>query len=464
MTTPLPTPTVRTDPQAAPPSFHLLAKPSGSTCNLDCTYCFFLSKEALYPDDASRMPEDILEQYIAQLLQSHRTPEVTVAWQGGEPTLMGLDFFRRSVELVQQYRQPGQQVQYTMQTNGVLLDDQWCAFLKQHDFLVGLSVDGPADLHDTYRVNRGGNGTHRQVMKGLAALRRQGVEVNILCTVHAANADHGALVYRYFRDELGARWMQFIPIVERATPQTLAIANQGWSERPGGERLLYTQTGSLVTERSVGGAQYGRFLIDIYEEWLRGDVGEVFVQLFDVTLQAYFGQHSLCIHAPTCGTALALEHNGDLYSCDHFVEPDYLLGNIRDEHLLDLIASPQQRAFGQAKRDTLTAQCRSCEVLRLCNGGCPKDRFLHSRDSEPGQNYLCEGLFAFFTHTRPTMTAMADLVRQGRFADEVMAAVAAADAGRSRNDPCPCGSGSKFKRCHGAAGRRRSAAGGPSLR
>ena len=452
-TSPTPT-TASKQAGAAPPRFHLLAKPSGSTCNLDCTYCFFLSKEALYPNDASRMSEATLEAYVAQLLQSHRTPEVTVAWQGGEPTLMGLDFFRRSVELVEQHRRPGQQIEYTMQTNGVLLDDEWCAFLERHNFLVGLSVDGPPEIHDTYRVNRGGQGTHRQVMKGLAALRRHEVDVNILCTVNAANESHGADVYRYFRDELGATFMQFIPIVERATPETLPLANQGWSQQPGGERLLYTQTGSLVTERSVGGETYGRFLVDVYEEWLRGDVGTVFVQLFDVTLQAYFGQYSLCIHAPTCGAALALEHNGDLYSCDHFVEPNYLLGNIHTTRMLDLVASPQQQAFGQHKKESLTAQCRSCEVLRLCNGGCPKDRFIDSRDEEPGQNYLCDGLYDFYTHTRPTMTAMARLVEQGRYADEVMTTVAADDARRGRNDPCPCGNGSKFMRCHGAAKRR----------
>lgn len=440
---------------AAPPSFHLLAKPSGSTCNLDCTYCFFLSKEALYPDDASRMSETTLQAYLLQLLEAHRTPEVTVAWQGGEPTLLGLDFFRRSVELVDEYRRPGQRVQYTMQTNGVLLDDEWCAFLKGHDVLVGLSVDGPEHLHDAYRVNRGGKGTHRQVMKGLAALRRHEVEVNILCTVHAANADHGATVYRYFRDELGARYLQFIPIVERATPETLPLANAGWSSRAGGDRLLYTQTGSLVTDRSVGGAQYGRFLVDVYEQWLRGDVGTVFVQLFDVTLQAYFGQYSLCIHAPTCGTALAVEHNGDLYSCDHFVEPDHLLGNLHDRHLLDLVASPQQQAFGQHKRDSLTAQCRSCEVLALCNGGCPKDRFVASHDGEDGHNHLCDGLYRFYTHTRPTMTAMAQLLQQGRYADEIMAHIEAEDAARGRDDPCPCGSGATFGKCHGDPARRR---------
>jgi uncharacterized protein len=441
---------------AAPPRFHLLAKPSGSTCNLDCTYCFFLSKEALYPNDASRMSEATLEAYLAQLLESHRSPEVTVAWQGGEPTLMGLDFFARSVELVEKLKRPGQRVEYTMQTNGVLLDDAWGAFLKQHGFLVGLSVDGPQPVHDTYRVNRGGQGTHRQVMKGLDVLRRHQVEVNILCTVHAANAEHGAAVYRYFRDELGATFLQFIPIVERATAQTLPLANAGWSSRPGGERLLYTQTGSLVTERSVTGEQYGRFLVDVYEEWLRGDVGTVFVQLFDVTLQAYFGQYSLCIHAPTCGAALALEHNGDLYSCDHFVEPDYLLGNIHQQHMLDLVASPQQQAFGQHKKESLTGQCRSCDVLALCNGGCPKDRFVDSRDGQDGHNYLCEGLYHFYTHTRPTMTAMAQLIRQGRYADEIMPAIAADDAQRGRNDPCPCRSGAKFKNCHGAPNRQRT--------
>jgi uncharacterized protein len=434
--------------RAVPSRFHLLAKPSGSTCNLDCTYCFFLSKEALYPDTGSRMPEVTLEAYIAQLLEAHRGPEVTVAWQGGEPTLMGLDFFRRSVETVRQHARPGQRVEYTMQTNGVLLDDAWCAFLKEHDVLVGLSVDGPASMHDTYRVNRGGNGTHHQVMKGLAALRRHDVDVNILCTVNAANQDHGAAVYRYFRDQLGVSWMQFIPVVERATPETLPVANQGWSAQGSGQRLLYTQRGSLVTERSVGGERYGQFLVDVYEEWLRGDVGTVFVQLFDVTLEGYFGQYSLCVHAPTCGTALALEHNGDLYSCDHYVEPDHLLGNIHETHLLDLVASTQQQAFGQAKRDTLTAQCRSCEVLALCNGGCPKDRFVASRDGEPGHNYLCDGLYRFYTRTRPTMTAMARLVRQGRYADEVMAQVAAADAERDDDAPCPCGGAAAFGRCH----------------
>ncbi len=434
----------------SPPRFHLLAKPSGSTCNLDCTYCFFLSKEALYPNAKSRMSEHTLENYMRQLLEAHRTPTVTIAWQGGEPTLMGLDFFKRSVELAYQYRQPGQQLEFTFQTNGVLLDDAWCAFFKEHNFLIGLSVDGPQDIHDTYRLNKGGQGTFRQVMRGWESLRKHVVDANILCTVNAANQHHGRRVYRFFRDELAADWIQFIPIVERATAETLPIANLGWSERPGGQRLLYTQTGSLVTERSVGGEQYGRFLIDIYEEWIRHDVGKVFVQLFDVTLHEYFGEHLLCIHAPTCGYGPALEHNGDLYSCDHFVEPNFLLGNINDTHMIELVSSTQQRRFGDDKRDLLTAQCRGCEVRGLCNGGCPKDRFVLSRGGEPGHNYLCEGLYRFFTHTRPTMSIMARLVQQGKYADGVMDVVRADDAKRGRNDPCPCGSGKKFKACHGS--------------
>jgi uncharacterized protein len=434
-----------------PPGFHLLAKPSGSTCNIDCTYCFFLSKEALYPNEKQRMSEATLETYIRQLLESHRTPQVTVAWQGGEPTLMGLDFFKRSIALVEQYRRPGQSVQHTFQTNGILLDDEWCAFFKAHNVLVGLSVDGPREMHDAYRRDRGGRGTFDRVVEGWKQLRKHEVEFNILCTVNAANQAHGRQVYQFFRDELGATWVQFIPIVERATPETIQIANLGWGDRPGSKRLLYTQTGNLVTERSVGGEQYGRFLVDVFEEWLRHDVGQVYVQLFDVTLEAYFGRHLLCIHAPTCGAGPALEANGDLYTCDHFVEPKHLLGNIHKTHMRTLVASAAMRKFGDDKRDTLTTQCQQCEVRPLCNGGCPKDRFAVSRDGEPGQNYLCAGLELFFRHTAPAMRAMAQQIQQGRYPAEVMTSVAAEDHKRGPYQPCPCGSGKKFRFCH--AGR-----------
>jgi len=444
-----PTPSLPARPTGAPPGFHLLAKPSGSTCNIDCTYCFFLSKEALYPNDKQRMSDETLETYIRQLLESHRRPQITVAWQGGEPTLMGLDFFKRSVELVEQYRRPGQTVQYTFQTNGILLNDEWCAFFKKHDVLVGLSVDGPRELHDAYRVDRGGRGTFDRVMQGWRYLRRHQVEFNILCTVNAANQAHGRAVYQFFRDELGATWIQFIPIVERATAETLQIANLGWGDRPGSKRLLYTQTGNKVTERSVGGEQYGRFLVDVFEEWVRHDIGQVYVQLFDVTLEAYFGRHLLCIHAPTCGYGPALESNGDLYTCDHFVEPRFLLGNIHKTHMLTLVSSSEMRKFGDDKRDTLTTQCQQCEVRALCNGGCPKDRFALSRDGEPGQNYLCAGLELFFKHTAPAMRAMAQLIQQRRYPAELMAAIAAEDQKRGPYQPCSCASGRKFRVCHG---------------
>jgi uncharacterized protein len=438
-----------TRPDQSPPLFHLLAKPSGSTCNIDCTYCFFLSKEALYPNEKNRMSEATLEAYIRQLLESHRTPTVTVAWQGGEPTLMKVEFFSRSIELVEKYRRPEQTVQHTFQTNGILLDDEWCAFFREHNFLVGLSVDGPREIHDTYRLDRTQRGTFDKVMQGWAYLQKHGVEFNILCTVNAANEKHGRTVYRFFRDEMGAKWIQFIPIIERATEQTIDIANLGWSEQPNRKRLLYTQDGNLVTKRSVGEEQYGQFLVDVFEEWVRHDVGQVYVQLFDVTLEAYFGRHLLCIHAPTCGYGPALEYNGDVYSCDHFVEPRYKLGNIHETHLVQLVASAQQRRFGDDKRDTLTPQCQRCEVRHLCNGGCPKDRFALSSDGDPGQNYLCSGLYLFFTHTRPAMQKMAQLLQRGHAPADVMAVIADEDAKGGPYAPCSCGSGRKFRFCHG---------------
>ena len=411
----------------APPAFHLLAKPTGSTCNINCTYCFFLSKEALYPNEKTRMSDKTLEEYIRQLLESHQTPEVTIAWQGGEPTLMRLEFFKKAVEIANKYKRPGQTLLHTFQTNGILLDDEWGKFFKENELLVGLSVDGPREIHDKYRLDRGAKGTFDRVMKGWEVLRRHNVDFNILCTVHAANQTKGREVYRFFRDELAAQFIQFIPIVERATTKTIDLANEGWSEKAGRNRLLYTQNGTLVTDRSVGGKEYGQLMIDVFEEWVRNDVASVFVQLFDVTLEAYFGRHLLCIHAPTCGLAPVLEYNGDLYSCDHYVEPKYKLGNIHEKHMLEMVASPEQRKFGADKRDSLTAQCKRCDVLSLCNGGCPKDRFSLSRDGEPGHNYLCQGLELFFRHTHPAMSTMARLLKQDRAPYDIMAMIKAAD-------------------------------------
>jgi len=372
----------------SPSSFHLLVKPTGSACNLACQYCYFLSKEALYPDSNFRMSEELLEVYIQQLLEAHGGPEVIIAWQGGEPTLMGLDFFERSIQLVNQYKKPHQTVSFSIQTNGTRLDDTWCRFFRRHNFLVGLSMDGPRDIHDTYRLDKRGHGTFDQVLRGWEALGRHQVQANILCAVQAANARLPVEVYRFFRDELGAQFIQFIPIVERATPETLTLADEGWGKAGPETRPLYTQAGHLVTDRSVKPKQYGRFLIEVFEEWVRRDVGRVFVQAFDVALASWAGEAAgLCAFAETCGRALAMEHNGDVYACDHFVEPDYLLGNIQETHLAELVTSERQIRFGLNKRDSLPRYCRECVVRFACHGGCPRNRFILSptgRDGRPG--------------------------------------------------------------------------------
>jgi uncharacterized protein len=396
--------------RGAPSSFHVLAKPTGAICNLDCSYCFFLSKEELYPGSAFRMSDDVLSQYLRQLLEAHRGPEVTVSWQGGEPTLMGLDFFRRTMARVEELAGPGRRVEHTMQTNGTLIDDAWAAVLAQHDVLVGISIDGPRAAHDAYRVDKGGKPTFDRVIRGLKRLKAHGVRWNALTTVHHANEDHGLEVYRFLRDDLGAEFIQFIPIVERPSPGGIP-------------------TGDQVTDRSVSPGGYGRFLVEVFEEWVRRDVGAVFVQMFDSTLASFVGAPgSLCVHSETCGTALALEHNGDLYSCDHFVEPDYLLGNIRDRHLLEMVASPQQRAFGDAKRNALPAYCRSCDVRFACHGGCPKDRFTTTPDGEGGLHYLCPSYQHYFRHVDSPMRFMTAALRSGHDADHVMAWYARRDA------------------------------------
>lgn len=441
-----PTTSAMPDPEVvarAPPRFHLLAKPSGSTCNIDCKYCFFLSKEALYPDDRHRMSEATLEAYIRQLLEAHRLPEVTVAWQGGEPTLMGLDFFRQAVGYQQKHKKPGMRVTNALQTNGTLIDDEWAAFFRDNGFLIGVSIDGPPHLHDTYRRDKGGRPTFERVLRGVDALKRHRVEFNVLTCVNAANASYPLEVYRFLRDEIGAQFIQFIPIVERDN-------DTGFQE------------GSAVTARTVTGEQYGRFLTGVFDEWVRRDVGRVFVQIFDVALAAWSGQRpGLCVFEETCGLALAMEHNGDVYSCDHFVEPRHRLGNMNVIPLADLVASDQQRQFGLDKRDTLPRMCRECEVRFVCNGGCPKNRLLTTPDGEPGLNFLCAGYKAFFTHIDRPMQFMAAELRAGRPPANIMLALAREEAERARrfanvgrNDPCPCGSGRKYKNCCGSPARR----------
>lgn len=418
--------------------FHVMVKPRGPICNLDCAYCYYLSKESLYPGASFRMSDQVLESFTRQYIQAQRVPEVTFAWQGGEPTLMGLDFFRRAVELQKKYRLPGMRVFNALQTNGTRLDDEWCDFFRQHDFLVGLSLDGPRHLHDAYRRDKGGGPTFDRVMAGLSLLMKHCVEFNILACVHTLNAEHPLEVYRFFRDELQARFVQFIPIVERAMPSSY-------------------QQGSQVTTRSVTGRQYGDFLITIFDEWVRCDVGQVYIQLFDVALAAWLGRPAgLCVFEPTCGAALALEHNGDLYACDHFVEPRFLLGNLLQTPLVDLVSSPSQVQFGLNKQALLPRYCRQCPVRFVCQGGCPKNRLLETPEGEPGLNALCQGYRAFFTHIDPFMRFMVDELRAGRPPANIMPHLAEQDAemqrhlaSAGRNDPCPCGSGRKFKHCCG---------------
>jgi uncharacterized protein len=400
--------------------FVVVTKPTGAACNLDCSYCFFLSKELLYPGSNQRMGDDQLEQYVRTYLAEQPDGAVTFVWQGGEPTLMGLEFFRRAVALAESHRRPAQEVSHSFQTNGVVIDDLWAEFFAENKFLVGLSIDGPKDVHDSFRVNKAGRGTFDQVVRGWWCLQRHGVKTNILCTVHAANEHRPLDVYRFFRDELGAEFVQFIPIVER-------VAREQWSavehaRQSGTDRtdLVYLKDGEAVTSRSVKPVEYGAFLSAIFDEWVRVDVGKVFVQIFDVVLSAMFGQYLLCVHAPECGNALAVMHNGDVYSCDHYVEPKNLLGNVNQGSFQEMLVSPAQREFGRSKRTALPAQCQRCPVRWACHGGCPKDRFIKTSDGEPGLNYLCEGYKQFFGHVQAPMTHMADLLRSGRAPAEIM--------------------------------------------
>ncbi len=419
----------------SPSAFHLLAKPTGAACNLDCAYCFFLDKDLFYPGSKFRMSDSLLEDYIRQLIESHKVDIVNIAWQGGEPTLMGLDFYQRAMNLAEKYRRPGMTFLHTLQTNGTLIDDNWAAFFKEHDFLIGISIDGPRQLHDLYRLDKGGGPTFDKVMRGLRLLQKHKVEYNVLTTVNRLNGDFPLEVYRFLRDEVGTTWMQFIPVVER-------INADG--------RTLY-QEGTTVSERSVLPDQFGRFLSTIMDEWVRHDVGNIFVQTFEATLRNWLGMQTsgMCVFNETCGTGLALEHNGDLYSCDHFVEPDYLLGNINETSMLEMVASSRQYKFGQDKRDSLPVYCLECDVRFACRGECPKNRFIQTPDGESGLNYLCPGFKEFFHHASFYMKIMAGLIRRSREAKEVMAILDQTFGSMHRLDPCPCGSGRKYRQCHG---------------
>ncbi len=388
------------------PGFHIMTKPIGPICNLDCTYCFYLEKEKLYPNTKHwAMQPEVLERYIEQYIAAQPGEEVHFAWQGGEPTLLGVDFFRTVVAL-QQKCAGGKSVHNALQTNGTLIDDEWGKFLVEHRFLVGVSIDGPRALHDHYRVDKGNAPTFDRVMRGLEKLREHRVEFNTLTVVNRQNSQFPLEVYRFLK-EIGSGFMQFIPVVERKAAE------------PEHDGLVLIQPSfnrpAEVTEWSVEPLAYGRFLASIFDEWVKKDVGRTFVQLFDVALESWLGlDASLCVFRETCGSALAMEHTGDLYSCDHFVYPENKLGNIMEAGLEQMAGSPQQKKFGLDKRNSLPLMCRTCDVRFACNGECPKHRFLTTPDGEPGLNYLCAGYKHFFHHIDPHMQFMARELRAGR--------------------------------------------------
>ncbi len=432
-----------------------MTKPIGPICNLDCKYCFYLEKEKLYGDERSwKMADDVLEEYIKQYIQSQTVPEISFAWQGGEPTLLGVNYFRKVIELQQKYA-GGKPITNALQTNGTLLDDEWCEFFAKHKFLIGLSIDGPRELHDKYRVDKKQQPTFDAVVRGIDLLKKHRCDFNTLTVVNRANSQKPLEVYRFLK-EIGSGYIQFIPLVERLPQTRLKVLGFDFAEPPD-PSLPMNDPESPVTSWSVESRQYGKFLCTIFDEWVRQDVGKVFVQLFDVALGNWMGLgSSLCVFAEKCGKALAIEHNGDLYSCDHYVYPQYKLGNLMKQALGDMVSSPQQEKFGSDKLDTLPNYCKKCEVRFACNGECPKHRFIETPEGDPGLNYLCPAYKQFFNHIDPHMKTMRDLLRVGQTPAVIMRLLANEQAQKrmanvGRNDSCPCGSGKKFKHCHGAA-------------
>ncbi len=438
-----------------PKAFSVMAKPTGSICNLDCTYCYYLEKEKLYPGATPhRMTDAVLETFIREYIAAHETPVVLFLWHGGEPTLLGLEYFEKIATLQAKYA-GGKRIDNALQTNGTKLDDAWCAFFARERWLIGLSIDGPKDVHDAYRPTKGGRGSWDAVMAGLALLKKHKVEFNTLSVVNNLTVKDPLRVYRFLRD-IGSGFIQFIPIVERANfdrSLPLPLAAPPEHGRDAGEVRM--------TEWSVDPVAYGKFLATIFDEWVRRDVGKTFVQMFDTALASWSGvAPALCVFRKTCGDGMAMEFNGDLYSCDHYVYPRWKLGNIMNASLGDMAASREQREFGELKSSSLPGYCVRCPFRFACHGECPKHRFMRTPDGEPGLNYLCPAYKIFFAHVDAPMKLMAELLRRERAPAEIMrlyrenlpltaASLDLPAAAPARNDPCPCGSGKKYKQCHG---------------
>ena len=391
--------------------FHVMAKPAGSACNLDCHYCFYLSKQQL-PDGpgGGHMHDEVLEQFVRDYIQSVTADEVVFSWQGGEPTLLGVEFFEKVVTLQKKHARPGQRIENDLQTNGTLLDEDWARFLKEHRFLVGLSIDGPREIHDHFRVTKHGEPTFDKVFAAAQTLRRHGVRFNTLTCVNRFNASRPLDVYRFLRREVGSTYLQFIPIVEPRDFETVAPQKWDASRLPvlGAPESRPDHPQSVVTPWSVDPDEYGYFLSRIWDEWLARDLGKVLVNFCETLVVQRMGLPSqVCVYAENCGKGVALEHDGSVYSCDHYVYPEYRLGNVRQSSLGDMVFSPTQVRFGYAKSEALPTYCRQCEYLTDCWGECPKNRLLRTPAGDPGLNYLCSGLKRFFRHASSAASRMA---------------------------------------------------------
>ncbi|MBN1159555.1 MAG: anaerobic sulfatase maturase [Bacteroidales bacterium] len=407
-------------------AFQVFAKPVGAVCNMNCRYCYYLEKEQLYPDRGSYiMPDDVLQEYILQHIQASTEKVINFSWHGGEPMVAGLDFFRRVAELQRKHKPADRIIINGMQTNGTLLDDAWCKFLSDEKFLVGISIDGPAEFHDINRIDRNGGPSFERVLRGYELLKKYKVVTEILCVVHAENVHHPLKIYRFFK-QLKAQYITFLPLVEKI---------------PGSD--------GKVTESTVPAAAFGDFMSVVFDEWVRQDIGKIKVQLFEEAARTAFKQeHTLCIFKETCGGVPVVERNGDFYSCDHYVDADHHLGNIAETPLVELIESDSQREFGKTKRDALPEYCLKCEVKDMCNGECPKNRFINTPDGEFGLNYLCAGYKQFFSHCRPFVDAVASEWKYQNLQKKISAGIREASKKKiGRNDPCPCGSGKKYKNC-----------------
>jgi uncharacterized protein len=411
---------VDTHDQGTMQGIHVVAKPIGPICNLNCEYCFYLEKQALFGErEKYRMSDEVLSAFITNYIKSQPTPVVEFVWQGGEPTLLGIDFFKRVIELQRPFARQ-KTITNSLQTNGTLLTDEWCDFLKKYNFMVGISLDGPKEIHDRYRRDRQGNGTFDLVIRGLRLLQKHKVEYNVLACVARDTAKCPLDVYRFFKDE-GVEFIQFTPIVERMPD---ARSSQLGLRLAGPASLDKEELQNEVTSWTVVPEEYGDFLIAVYEEWVRHDVGKVFVMNFEWALNAWIGNPSpVCIHTEQCGRSVVLEHNGDVYACDHCVYPEYKLGNISTDNLLQMVGKSVQSGFGITKETALPHWCRECEVLTACRGGCPKHRFARTYYDEPGLHYLCAGYKKFFLHIRKYLRAMATLLENDLPASRVMDAI-----------------------------------------